>query len=311
MLIFGLRATALAITLLFVACSTALKSDPSLCFANAEQDFSHALTCYRASQANLPLTYAKVGAIQLGDIQKRSYQLSSQFWSPDHLVSPGKWSHTVDIYIPSDALSEQALLVINNGTNYGLENRPAKGATDFTEETLRAIAAQTHTIVVSINNVPNQYLQYQDDATPKREDYSVAHSWKLFLDAPEKRPFIALQIPMMEAAVKAMDLAEKELKPWKIHNFIATGVSKHGWVSWHVALADTRIVALVPFVADMLNFSKVLEHTYRVYGKNWPIAFGPYYKEGIDQQRNTPNFEKFLAIQDPLRYLDTCNYPQL
>ncbi len=308
---FWPRATLLALTWLCAACSTTVdivekKANP--CFANAKQDFSQVFACYRAAQAKVPLKYVKspAGATQLNGIEKRSYELTSQAWSPDHLVAPEKWLHTVDAYIPSHALPGNALLVLNNGTNYGLEKDPAKGPTDFTEEILRAIATHTRTIVISVSNVPNQYLNYQDDATPKREDDSVARSWKLFLEAPEKRPFVPLQVPMMEAAVKAMDLAQKELKPWQINRFIATGLSKRGWATWHAALVDTRIVAIAPFVADQLNFNEVLEHTYQVYGKNWPIAFTPYYREGLGQERQAPNFEKLMVIEDPLRYLNSA-----
>lgn len=299
-----------AVTLMMTslcACSTAaIEPEARQCMENAQQNFSQALACYRTAESSAPLSYKKIEVIQLHDIEKRSYELTSQFWSPDQLVAPGKWVHMVDVYIPSNALAERALLVINNGTYYGSDKSPAQTPTDFSEQILHTIATHTRTIVVSVSNVPNQSLTYQDDAAPKREDENVARSWKLFLDAPEQRPFMPVQIPMMNAIVKAMDLAEKELEPWKINSFIATGLSKRGRTAWHTALVDTRIAALVPFVSDELNFNSMLEHTYQVYGKNWPIAFGPYYQEGIAQQRKTANFEKLMAILDPLRYLDSA-----
>ena len=102
-----------------------------------------------------------------------------------------------------------------------------------------------------------------------------------------------------------MDLAEKELQPWKIHTFIVTGASKRGWGSWLAAMVDPRIEAIAPFVIDILNMGKVLDHTYKTYGGNWPLAFGDYYREGVIAERDTENFDKLLQIEDPLRYLDS------
>ncbi len=311
---FWPRAVLLAFTWLCTACSTTFnqaKTEADVCFTKAPQDFSQVLACYRTAQAKVPLKYVKAGVTQVNGIEKRSYELTSQSWSPGNRVTPEKWMHTVDAYIPSHALPSNALLVLNNGSNYGSETNPAKGSTDFTDEDLRALAIHTRTIVISVSHVPNQYLSYQDDGKPRREDDSVAYSWKLFLEAPEQRPFIPLQVPMMEVAVKAMDLVQKELKPWQIDRFIATGISKRGWTVWHAALADTRIAAIVPFVADQLNFNEVLEHTYQVYGKNWPIAFMPYYREGIDQALRGANFQKLMEIADPLHYLKSAQASRL
>ncbi len=306
---FWSRAISLAFIWLCVACSTTVKraeTEADTCFANSQQDFSQVLACYRAAQAKVPLKYVKTGVTQESGIEKRSYELTSQTWSPENMVKPEKWMHTVEAYIPPHALPGNALLVLNNGNNYGSEVDPAKGPTDFTDADLRALAIHTRTIVLSVSNAPNQYLIYQDDGKPRREDDSVAHSWKLFLEAPEQRPFIPLQVPMMEVAVKAMDLAQKELKPWQINRFIATGISKRGWAIWHASLADNRIAAVVPFVADKLNLNEVLEHTYQVYGKNWPLAFMPYYRAGLGQERYTANFQKLMAIEDPVHYLKSA-----
>jgi len=299
------RATiALFIALSGVAYSGAKDLSASGC-EGTQQNFSEVLACYRKSQADLPLTYVHTSTIRADGIEKCSYELMSQSWPPDYSAAPEKWSHAVDIYIPDHALSNRALLTINNGTNHGSENNPAKGPTDFPENTLRTIAKKTRVIAISVSNVPNQYLKYQDDDAPKREDDSIAHSWKLFLNAPAKRPFLSLHIPMMEAAVKTMDLAESVLKPWNIHSFIVTGASKRAWMSWHVAIADSRVTAIVPFAIDVLNTKEIFEHTYQAYGKNWPIAFAPYYREGITDQQNTSNFEKLMKIEDPLRYLNS------
>lgn len=170
---------------------------------------------------------------------------------------------------------------------------------------------KTRSIVVTVSNVPNQPLFYQGETQAKSEDVSVAYSWTQFFNAPQKNALMPLQIPMMAAVTKAMDLAERELKPWDIHRFIVTGISKRGWTSWHTAIVDTRVDAIVPFVFDALDFSKFMAHTYQTYGHNWPIALAPYYQAGIPAKQDSPDFEKLTDITDPLRYLNSDNAKRL
>ncbi|MGV6397204.1 PhoPQ-activated pathogenicity-related family protein [Pseudomonas caspiana] len=269
-------------------------------------DFSEVLTAYKNAQASEPLNYRATGVESLPDVEKRTFELRSQHWSPLALVEPGEWVHEVAIYIPQDALPGQALLVANNGTNYPRPRKEAEPATDFTETMALSIAKRTRTIVITTSNVPNQYLGYNDDGFARREHDSVAHSWKLFLKNPKQRPTMSLHIPMMQSMIRTMDLAQRELKLWKVDSFIATGASKRGWASWLAALTDERITAIVPFGIDILGMDKVLEHTWQTYGKSWPVAFGAYQQEGITQQIKTANFGKLIQIEDPLRYLDSA-----
>lgn len=278
------------------------------CFEQRQQRFSEVLACYRTAQAALPLRYVARETTQLPGVEKRSFDLTSQRWSPEQLVAPAYWQHEVTVYIPTDALPGKALLVANNGTNsadtVGTGSR-AQAPSDFTEAMALTVARDTRTIVIAVSHVPNQYLHYADDDSTRREDSSVAHSWALFLQSPETRPFMPLHVPMMEAIVKTMDLAQKELQPWNIRSFIAAGASKRAWASWLATLADARIEAIVPFVIDIPGTDKVLEHTRQTYGGNWPLAFGDYQRAGITVQRRTASFDKLLQIIDPLRYLDS------
>jgi len=56
---------------------------------------------------------------------------------------------------------------------------------------------------------------------------------------------------------------------------------------------------------DLLDTKQSLEHMYRSYGNNWPIAFYPYYKQGVDQQIGSDNFASLMTLEDPLTYLKT------
>ena len=284
--------------------SSSIHASAQACFEASGQDFSEVLACYKKAEDTNPLLYTAKASTIFPGVEKRSFELSSQQWSPQGLVSPAPWKHTVDIYIPDNALHSQALLLANNGTaNAGPTN--ANEPTDFTETMALEVAGKTRTIVISVSNVPNQYLTYANDGIARTEDASVAHSWKLFLDAPYQRPFMSVRLPMVVSMVKAMDLAQKELQPWGIDRFIASGASKRGWTVWLTAIADERVKAIVPFVIDVLGTDNVLEHTYQSYGKNWPLAFFDYHHEGITQRIKTENFARLMQIEDPLTYLQT------
>lgn len=308
MLSFRALALSLLPVILVSGCQHTSLSDSAMdCFQNSGQNFNKILSCYKQAEAGKPLKYTLIGSTAFPEVEKRRFELRSQTWTGHNFASPAEWIHTVDIYIPKAALHSQALLIANNGTNVPTAEKPVQEPTDFTEEMALAVARQTKTIVISVSNIPNQYLTYSDDGVPRREDDSVAHSWKLFLQQPEERPFLSLHIPMMQSMVKAMDLAEQELKPWKIEKFIASGASKRGWAVWMTALSDSRVSAIAPFVIDILNTRTVLKHTYNAYGKSWPLAFNAYHHEGITQQMDTEEFAKLMQIEDPLLYGQTSD----
>lgn len=159
--------------------------------------------------------------------------------------------------------------------------------------------------MISVSNVPNQTLNYQGVNKPLAEDDSVAHSWKLFIGDTQKYQDASLHIPMSASISQVFRLAKKELGQQNIEKFIVTGASKRGWATWLAALSDPDVNAIVPFVLDLLGTKKSLEHMYQSYGKNWPIAFYPYYKQEIDQQIGTNEFARLMTLEDPLAYRNT------
>jgi len=138
------------------------------CFDAHQQRFSEVLACYRAAQAKEPLHYVAGETTQLPGVEKRSFALTSQHWSPHQLVTPADWQHEVTIYIPADALPGKALLVANNGTNsVNISGSGPQVPSDFTEAMALTVARQTRTIVIAVSNIPNQYLHYADDGVAR------------------------------------------------------------------------------------------------------------------------------------------------
>ncbi|WP_223284306.1 PhoPQ-activated protein PqaA family protein [Kosakonia sp. SMBL-WEM22] len=248
------------------------------------------LTDYRQSLAAHPVNYVRLDTRELPGVKVQRYVLHSQNWSPQDAVRPIRWEHQVDIYLPAAAKSTAALMVVNND---------AGRATSFNEASLARIALATHTVVVSVSNVPNQPLHYRGNSSPLTEDDSVAYSWKRYLESGDA----PLQIPMSASVSQAFRLVKRELSQQKIAKFIVTGASKRGWAAWLAAISDPDVVAVVPFAVDLLNTRAALDHIYRSYGNNWPAAFYPYYRQQIDQQIGTDNFARLMRVLDPMAYL--------
>lgn len=278
-------------------------TDP--CHDRSNSSFENAIACYRKTVESQPLKYKLITDTELSGIIKRTYRMTSQDWSPEQLVEPSEWVHDVTLYIPERALHKRALLVVNNGTPYPTNGGGPIAPNDFSPEALATIARNTTTIVVSVDYVPSQYLTYSDDGKTRREDDSVAHSWALFMKAPEQRPTISLHVPMAAVIFRAMTLTERETTFFDIHQFVVTGLSKRGWASWLAVIADPRIDAVAPFATDLLDTRDVMKRMYHAYGNNWPIAFYPYYAENIDKSIDTQTFASLMQIEDPLNYLDT------
>lgn len=289
------------IAMLFIS-PVCLALSPGEKYKNA--DLAHVISDYRISLASLPLDYSLLEKKQLTGVMLQRYNLNSQSWSPQGVESSARWQHEVDIYIPDSAREKNALVVINNGSNDDGSGNPVV-PTNFNEEELSRIAIATRTIVISVSNIPNQILNYQGVTTPLAEDDSVVYSWKLFLGDTQKYRDASLHIPMSASVSQAFRLAKKELVQQNITKFIVTGASKRGWAAWLTALSDPDVDVIVPFVMDLLNTRKSLEHMYQSYGKNWPIAFYPYYKQEIDQQTGTDEFARLMTLEDPLSYLNT------
>lgn len=293
-----------------------LPAEPACNSQGPQSDDSQVLSCYRQHLAQQPLDYTFVDNKEvpreyryiLNDVlpsryridpskppvQINTYQLTSQSWSPAGLVTPAKWSHDVSIYIPRDVKGTTAVIAI-----------------DMTPQVMIALAQSTNTIVVSLDNIPAIGLVYQNDKTPRVEDDSIGRSFELFTDNPDQRQDLPLHVPMAAAISQTIRLAQKELKPWHVDKFIVTGASKRGWASWLAGISDPSVVAIVPFVADILNTKDIIKHMYQTYGGNWPIAFKPYYDHKIDLDLDKPAFGKLMKIEDPLQYLGSSEASRL
>lgn len=276
--------------------------NPAISFGGG-QALTNVISDYRKLLESKPLQYSFVETVQLDRVVLNKYNLMSQSWSPQGVVHPEIWQHSVDIYIPELAKRKNVLVVINNGSNDNGVGNPL-APTNFSEEMLSRIAIATKMAVISVSNIPNQVLNYQGVNSPLAEDDSVAYSWRLFLNDGVKYQNASLHIPMSASVSQAFRLAKQELVQLDITNYIVTGASKRGWAAWLTALSDPAVNAVIPLAMDLLNTRNALKHMYLSYGKNWPIAFFPYYNQEIDKSIGSRAFSRLMTLEDPLYYME-------
>ena len=224
-------------------------------------------------------------------------------------ISPDEWTQRLTIYIPNkkEAQHQTALLYISGGINHPLDT------TDRLLPDVMVNELVKQHIVIVLQDIPNQYLTIAGQQ--KKEDAIIAYTWQRFIQKPNVYTYYPLHIPMTVATRQAMTVAQHVLykQGYHIHHFVVMGLSKRGWTTWLTGLADSRVVAIMPIVIDILNTSKQIPHIYTVYGQHWPLALTDYYNANITKyaQPDNPlhaNYLKLLQVEDPFTYLSNKHY---
>lgn len=233
-----------------------------------------------------------------------TFTLTSQHWPvPESGEKPQAWEHTLTIYRPDSVDHDTALLFVNGGTRnpqFFPKRNPSSAQIEFAK-----MAAASQTIVVDLQDVPNQYLIFSD-GKPRKEDGIVAYTWRRFMDNPAAGGAWPLHLPMVKAVVRAMDAVQQVSdSQWhqKITHFVVAGASKRGWATWLSALADERVSGIAPVVIDIPDTKAGIERIYRRYGCAWPPAFQDYVREGVTDGIETSAFDALMTVEDPLSYL--------
>src|SRR5258708_35026399 len=104
--------------------------------------------------------------------------------------------------------------------------------------------------------VPNQPLVLNGDGKPRFEDDLLAEGWVKSMDTGD--PTWLPRLPMVKSAVRAMDtvtalLASEQGGKTAVKKFVVAGGSKRGWTTWLTGAVDSRVVAIIPIVIDVVN----------------------------------------------------------
>ena len=228
-------------------------------------------------------------------------QLTSQTWGPKD-VDDRVWKHWMTVVIPDKVSHTKAFLYITGGEKG--DAAPTKPADRFAR-----LAVETSSVVVELDDVPNQPLTFADD--PKRkarvEDEIIAYLQARY--ATTQNADELLRLPMVKSGTQAMTAVQTFIKAetggkLKIDGFVVSGGSKRGWTAWLVGAVDKRVVAIVPIVINVLSVEDTAIHHWRALGYFSP-ALQDYVDAGlIPGQIGKPGLAGVNLIEDPLNYQD-------
>lgn len=246
-----------------------------------------------------------IKSLEASGYRSHIVSMVSQQWRSRREVDNPIWKHWLTIIEPNHIKARVGVLVIGGGSN--TDEAPGK-----VDPVVADIAVRTGALVAELHMVPNQPLTFTDENKPLGEDDLIAYSWDKYLRTGDET--WPLRLPMTKAVVRAMDtIATLSMRLHHmpvVDRFIVGGSSKRGWTAWLTAAVDSRVVAIVPVVIDVLNIESSAPHAYRVYGF-WPPALQAYEKMGIMKWFGTPQLDALLRIEDPYSYRERITVPKL
>lgn len=245
--------------------------------------------------------------------QRDGGQLEGCHWARLHMVSQKwkdvTWKHVVWIVVPdSDKISRHALLYVAGG-GWKPEWGDA-GPTEFspTDEVKRM------TLLAKASNSPLcivQHVPFQPMFGGMVEDEIISKTFVEYLKSGDST--WPLLLPMVKAAVRAMDTADQYMQrehKSKLEKFTVFGGSKRGWTTWLSSAADPRVDALAPIVIDVLNMKAQMKFQKETWGK-YSEQIEDYSSKGIPEKMETPRGETLLSLVDPYEYRDVITQPKL
>ena len=231
--------------------------------------------------------------------------MTSQAWLTTNEVDRPLWKHWMTIINPRDVATSKSLLLIGGGSNGG---SPPSSA----DPNLGPVAIATKSIITELRQVPNQPLVFAGETEGRKEDSLIAYTWDKYLRTGDTK--WPARLPMTKAAVRAMDTvtafcASEEGGKTKVDQFVVAGGSKRGWTTWTTAAVDTRVIAIVPFVIDLLNLQPSMLHHYAAYGF-WAPSIGNYTAFHIMDWTGTPEYALLMKIEEPFSYRSRLTMPK-
>ena len=232
-------------------------------------------------------------------------KMTSQTWRSTSEVDRNVWWHWMIMVKPDVVASSKSLLYISGGNNNSSAPKDA-------DQPIIQIATATKSVVTELRMVPNQPLTFSDDKKSRTEDEMIAYTWDKYLKTGDE--MWPARLPMTKAAVRAMDtvisfFGGEAGGNTKIDGFVVAGGSKRGWTTWTTAAVDKRVVAIIPFVIDLLNVIPSFQHHLAVYGYYAP-AVGDYETMGIMSQQNSQRYRELMKIEEPYEYRQRLTMPK-
>ncbi len=250
--------------------------------------------------------YQLVNTIKGEGVTTYVIDMTSQAWLTTKEVNLPIWKHWLTVVVPDEVKSNKALLYITGGGN----TSPAPTKADAM---MLQIAKATKAVTADLKGVPNQPLIFAGETQGRSEDSLIAYTWDKFLRTGDAK--WPARLPMTKAAVRALDTitsfcASDAAGKHTIDQFVVCGGSKRGWTTWTTAIVDKRVVAIVPFVIDMLNVEPSFIHHWEAYGF-WAPAVGDYVTSKLMDWNGSDEYRALMKIEEPFQYRNRLTLPKL
>lgn len=238
-------------------------------------------------------------------------------WTRLHMVSQQwkatEWNHVVWILVPqandpNPKWTGHGLLYISGGSwkpEWGNEGPKDLQPTDEIKR-MAQLAKATNSVVCIVQHVP-----FQPMFGGMVEDEIISKTFVEYLKTGDGT--WPLLLPMVKAAVRAMDTADQFLQQehaMSLKKFTVFGGSKRGWTTWLTSAVDPRVDALAPLVIDVLNMRRQMEYQKETWGK-YSDQIEDYSSKGIPEKMETPIGQQLLALVDPYEYRSAITQPKL
>ncbi|MEX2113523.1 MAG: PhoPQ-activated pathogenicity-related family protein [Pirellulales bacterium] len=249
--------------------------------------------------------YELVSAIEGDGITTYVIDMTSQQWLTTAEVKDPIWKHWMIVCVPKEVKHSTGLLYISGGSNGGAPPTKPEGM-------MAQIAKNSGGVVTELKMIPNQPIVFNGEEHGRKEDSMIAYTWDKFLRTGDAK--WPARLPMTKAAVRAMDTvtdfcSSEQGGKIKVDTFMVCGGSKRGWTTWTTACVDERVVAIVPFVIDMLNVRPSFVHHWEAYGF-WAPAVGDYVAMKIMDWNDAPEYKELMKIEEPFEYRDRLTMPK-
>ncbi|CAI5459334.1 unnamed protein product [Closterium sp. Yama58-4] len=96
----------------------------------------------------------------------------------------------------------------------------------------------------------------------------------------------------------------------QVEGFVLMGVSKRGLMAWLTAAMDKRVVGIVAYGFDLLDFGRNFQHLHDSLGA-WPVILKFYAIFNVTSQLQSPEFTRLMEDTDPFYYRERLTMPKL
>jgi PhoPQ-activated pathogenicity-related protein len=202
------------------------------------------------------------------------------------------WTHELLIKNPERLARRNVVVVLLTGGEGG----------DDQQRSAEMLANALGVRAAVLTRVPNQPLY-----DGKKEDVLLSFSLDQYRRSGDAS--WPLLFPMVASVVKGIDTLEQVLDEKELR-VVLIGASKRGWTTYLTAAVDSRIMAMVPAVFEMVSMEDQIALMHERYGRD-SEKISPYTALGLTANLREPRVAQLISWVDPISYFSRFTMPKL